>query len=199
MSIADLRGKLAAIPGYAELFERAFPGEPISDAAIARALAAFERTLVSGPAPFDRWIGGEQRAISDRAQQGFALFNGRARCSACHAGWNFTDGSFHDIGVADADLGRGKLLPKLTSQQHAFKTPTLRDIARRAPYLHNGSEKDLAAVIDFYDRGGRARRPSLAEEIRPLNLTSEEKASLVEFLRTLTSDAEPITVPELPN
>jgi cytochrome c peroxidase len=103
---------------------------------------------------------GDEHAISDQAKRGFDLFNGKANCAACHSSWAFTDGSFHDIGVArDADLGRGKLFPNSVKLRHAFKTPTLRDVACRAPYMHDGSIAILDAVIDLYDRGG-IDRPS---------------------------------------
>src|SRR5690606_15165863 len=97
--IDDLPKKLAAIAGYRVLFERAFPGQPITLDSIAQAIATFERSVVSALAPFDRWIEGDERAISDAAKRGFALFNGKANCAVCHSGWNFTDESFHDIGL----------------------------------------------------------------------------------------------------
>lgn len=189
--------RISSIPGYPPLFQAAYPNEPISRQTIAKALAAFERTIVSGQAPFDRWICGDEAALSPEATRGFALFNGKARCAQCHSGWNFTDSGFHDIGVNDSDLGRGALL-KIEAMQHAFKTPTLRNVAVRAPYMHNGSESTLASVIEFYDRGGRVARPSLAPEVSPLHLSSDEKSDLLSFLQTLTSADKPITIPTLP-
>jgi len=194
--IAKLPGKLAAIDGYPQRFAEVFPGEGITLASIAKALATYERTIVSGEAPFDGWIAGDERAISAPAKRGFVLFNTKANCATCHAGWNFTDNSFRDIGLPDADRGRGKIL-NLPSMQHAFKTPTLRDVDRRGPYMHDGSIATLEAVIDQYDRGGDARRPSLSDEIRPLHLTGQEKADLVAFLHTLTGANPPVHVPTL--
>ena len=188
---------ISSISGYKPLFDKAYPGEPISEDTIAKAIATFERTVVSGQAPFDRWTAGDEHAVSESAKRGFDLFNRKAGCAQCHSGWNFTDSGFHDVGVADDDLGRGALI-KIESMQHAFKTPTLRNVTLRAPYLHNGSESSLAEVIDFYDAGGRAQRPSLAPEIHPLHLTAADKADLIEFLRTLTSVEKPATVPTLP-
>ncbi|HYM04496.1 MAG TPA: cytochrome c peroxidase, partial [Stellaceae bacterium] len=121
-----LEAKLVTIPGYRRLFDAAFPGEGINQRTIAKAIATFERTVVSAEAPFDRWIAGDETAISQSAERGFALFNGKGHCAACHSGWRFTDDSFHDIGLADADIGRGKLRPQLPLMQHAFKTPGLR-------------------------------------------------------------------------
>ena len=193
-----LIGRLSANPGYVAAFGAAFGNGPITKQNIEFALATFERSIVSTEAPFDRWIKGDQNAISDEAKRGFDVFNGKGNCAACHSGWAFTDGSFHDIGVArDADLGRGKLFPKSVKLLHAFKTPTLRDVARRAPYMHDGSVATLGAVIDLYDRGG-INRPSRADEIKPLGLSANEKADLIAFLSTLTGKQEPVPVPPLP-
>src|SRR5262249_41514445 len=124
--------------------------------------------------------------ISENAKRGFVVFNTSGNCSACHTGWNFTDNSFRDIGLADEDLGRGKIVD-LPSMQHAFKTPTLRDVERRAPYMHDGSQATLAIVGDHYDRGG-VERPSRSDEVRPLHLSAQDKADLVAFLKTLNGD-----------
>lgn len=191
--------KLSAIPEYAPQFEAAYPGEGISNATVAKAIASFERTVVSGRAPFDAWIEGDEGAIGADAKQGFVVFNGKARCSTCHSGWRFTDDSFHDIGVrGDDDRGRGAVLEDIEAVQFAFKTPTLRNVDRRAPYMHDGSEKALEDAIDLYDRGGRVQRASLSREIVPLELTEQESGQLVAFLRTLTSDDAPVAIPRLP-
>lgn len=197
MPIGKAVERVSAISGYKPMFEKAYPGEPLNEKTIAKAIATFERTVVSGTAPFDRWIAGDEAAISPAAKHGFEVFNGKAGCAQCHSGWNFTDGGFHDIGVNDADLGRGALL-KLEAMQHAFKTPTLRNVEQRAPYLHNGSELCLGSVIEFYDRGGDAQRASLAPEIHPLHLTAAEKKDLWEFLSTLTSADKLPAIPTLP-
>ena len=188
---------LRKLEGYRTLFEIAYPGEGLTTATIAKALATFERTVVSGIAPFDTWVAGDEAAISEPAKRGFLLFNTKARCAVCHRGWNFTDGSFHDVGHETSDLGRGVLLPRLVLMKHAFKTPTLRNVDRRAPYMHNGTLATLRDVVELYDRGG-IDRPSRSREIRPLGLTSEDKDALLAFLRTLTSTDTPVTVPELP-
>lgn len=190
--------RLAATPGYRLAFADAFPGRAIDRAALRDAIGVYVRTIVSGPAPFDRWVAHDESAISASAKRGFALFDGRAGCSGCHVGWSFTDGSFHDIGVAGDDVpGRGALFPTSVKLQHAFKVPTLRDVARRAPYMHDGSYPDLGAVLDLYDRGGTDRL-SLSEQIHPLNLAPAERADLLAFLDTLTSDPAPVTVPVVP-
>jgi cytochrome c peroxidase len=194
----DLIARLAAIPGYVDAFDTAFGKGGITRQKIELALATFERSIVSSEAPFDRWIAGDKGAINIAAQRGFDLFNGKANCAACHSGWAFTDASFHDIGSArKLDTGRGKIFPGSPKLQYAFKTPTLRDVARRAPYMHDGSVPTLEGVIDLYDRGG-IERPSRADEIHPLNLSKDEKADLIAFLHTLSSAAEPYPVPALP-
>lgn len=199
MSHDNMVGILSNIDEYPPLFEKAFPGEDggITKDKVARALATYERTIISGEAPFDRWINGDDSAISEDAKRGFILFHNKANCAACHSGWNFSDGSFHDIGIDDDDPGRGKILPFLDSMQHAFKTVGLRNIDRRAPYMHNGSIATLEGVIDHYN-DGFVTRPSLSSEIKPLNLTDKEKQDLVAFLHTLTSEDEPVTLPDLP-
>jgi cytochrome c peroxidase len=195
---AGLIARLSAIPAYIDAFHAAFGEGGISRRKIELALASFERTIVSGEAPFDRWIEGDETAIDEAAKRGFDLFNGKARCASCHSGWMFTDSSFHDIGTGEKDdLGRGRLFPSSIKLRYAFKTPTLRDVGRRAPFMHDGSVTTLAAVIDLYDRGGIAR-PSRSELIFPLGLTSREKADLIAFLHTLTSTPEPVTVPAVP-
>ncbi len=154
------------------------------------ALATFERLIVAGRSPFDRWIAGDAAAISEAAKRGFDVFNGRGGCAGCHSGWSFTDNSFHDIGTATgSDIGRGRLMPKSVAARYAFKTPTLREIDRRAPYMHDGSVPTLEAVIDLYDKGG-IERPSRSREIKVLNLDGAAKADLLAFLATLSGGAE---------
>ncbi len=190
--------RLTAIPGYADAFHAAFGDGAITRQKIEFALATYERSIVSSEAPFDRWIKGDESAMSEPAKRGFDLFNGKANCASCHNSWAFTDGSFHDIGVAHGkDIGRGRLFPKSVKLRYAFKTPTLRDVARRAPYMHDGSVPTLNAVIDLYDRGG-IDRPSRADEIKPLGLSANEKADLIAFLQTLTGQQEPVSEPPLP-
>jgi cytochrome c peroxidase len=198
LPLGELTARIAAIPEYRRLFERAYPEEPIAAQTIAKAIAAYERTIVSGEAPFDRWAAGNEQAVSEAAKRGFELFDGKAQCSLCHAGWRFTDDAFHDVGVPGEDRGRGKHLPQIGIVQFAFKTPTLRNVDRRAPYMHDGSEPTLEAVVELYDLGGRAKRPSLAPEMKPLGLSAREKSDLVAFLKTLTSVDAPVELPLLP-
>lgn len=198
LTLPQMEERLRDIDGYQRLFEDAYPGQGVTAKRVASAIATFERGIVSGQAPFDLWIAGDHQAISPSAQRGFTLFNEKARCSTCHAGWRFTDDSFHDIGVATDDTGRGRVLPKMAIAQFAFKTPTLRNVAERAPYLHNGSASTLEEVVELYDRGGLVQRPSLSTEMKRLGLTETEKQDLVAFLHTLTSHDAALTVPVLP-
>lgn len=198
MPLDQLIKKLNGIEEYPDLFAAAFDGDSkITADRIAMAIATYERTVVSGEAPFDHWIKGDKGAISDSAQRGFRLFNKKARCAVCHSGWRFTDDSFHDIGLTDTDLGRGNELPDIVKMRHAFKTPGLRNIDRRGPYMHDGSIPSLELVVEHYDKGG-IRRPSLSEDMEPLRLTTQEKHDLVTFMRTLTSDDRPVNFVQLP-
>ena len=147
---------------------------------IARALASYVRSILSGDSPFDRFINGDRTALTLEQQAGLQLFRGKANCTACHVGPNFTDERLHNTGVAwrdgrFADAGAG---------QGNFKTPTLREIARTAPYMHDGSLATLEGVIDYYDRGAN-QGPGLDPEIRPLRLSATEKQNLIAFLRGL--------------
>lgn len=193
----QLVAELSAISGYRTLFKAAFPNDGVTIDNLVKAIAVFERGLVSGEAPFDRWIAGDGRAMSEPAKRGFYLFNTKANCAACHSGWSFTDSSFYDIGLTDTDVGRIKIL-KLPSMNHAFKTPTLREVARTAPYMHDGSIRDLTKVVEHYNRGGDAKRESISEHVRPLNLTKAEIADIVEFMLTLNAPEKPYPVPILP-
>jgi cytochrome c peroxidase len=199
LSEREALDRLARIPGYVVAFKNTFPDIGISRATVEQAIAAFERTIVSGPAPFDRWIAGDDTAISASAERGFVLFNGKAHCAACHSGWAFTDGSFHDIGSAKGDdIGRGALFPTSQKLRYAFKTPTLRDVAHRAPYMHDGSVADLPAVIALYNQGG-IDRPSRSELIRPLGLSQQDQLDLIAFLNTLTETPHMVSYPILPH
>lgn len=189
--------RIMSIPGYVSAFEHAFPGKSITLDSIAAALACYERTIVSYSAPFDQWVAGDGRAITSAAKRGFALFNGKANCAVCHVGWRMTDDGFHDIGISDSDRGRTAVAPGIVQLEYAFKTPTLRNITQRAPYMHDGSLATLSAVTDHYD-DGFVRRPSLDTQMHALGLTAYEKSDLLAFLGTLTSVDAPAVIPVLP-
>jgi cytochrome c peroxidase len=197
MPIEQLLERLSSIVEYAPLFAAAFPGRGLNSDTLADALATYERTVVSEQAPFDAWIDGDERAISEQAKRGFIVFNTKGQCSSCHEGWNFTNDSFHDIGLPSVDVGRGKFLPDIPKMQHAFKTPGLREISRRGPYMHNGSIATLEQVIEHYNSGG-VDRPSRSDLMTQLNLAPEEKTALVAFLKTLNSTPRPAIMPAFP-
>jgi len=195
--LTKLPAKIKAIKGYAPLFADAFPGEPISNLTIARALAAFERTIVSGISPFERFLNGDDNAMSMEAKLGGVLFHRKARCSSCHMGWTLSDGSSYDIGHKGEDLGVGALT-KNAWEKFKFKNPPLLDVASHPPYMHDGALPDLFSVVEFYDRGGDVKRPTLSLDIIPLKLTAQEKAQLVAFLNALTSQRDVFEIPSLP-
>ena len=169
----------------------ALPEEPaVAQASILKALAAYVRSLVSPPTRFDAWVEGNAQALSPGEIGGFRLFIGKGGCVLCHVGWRFTDDRFHDIGLPGSDAGRGAV-PGGTPGLMAFKTPSLRELAHTAPYMHDGSLATLAAVVKHYT-GGFVRRPSLATNMnRDLELGAGEKSDLIAFLRTLSSEQGP--------
>jgi cytochrome c peroxidase len=194
--------RLGAIPRYQEQHRTVF-GRDLDADGVARAIAAYVRTIVSGNAAYDRFKAGDRTAMSTAAQRGLALFEGKANCVRCHAGFNFTDEGYRNIGVGmdqdNPDLGRFGVT-RNEADKGAFKTPTLRDVARRGPYMHDGSVATLADVVAYYDRGG-IPNAWLSTDVRPLGLTSQERSDLVEFMRSLSGDiagdvSQPPTLPK---
>lgn len=181
-----LTTRLQADTAYQESFARAFSEAPSPDD-VARALASFVRAQRFGDAPFDRYQAGDSAALSTVAKLGLEIFRGRGNCVTCHPSPFFTDESFHNTGVSwgSPDLGRFGVTGH-ERDRGAFKTPTLRELARTAPYMHDGSLPTLSAVVDFYSEGGRAN-PFQDREVRPLRFTDDEKRHLVAFLFTLSS------------
>jgi cytochrome c peroxidase len=196
-SLEKLIAALSGIAEYQPLFAAAFPRQSITFRTVAEAIATYERTIISADAPFDAWIEGDEAAISDSAKRGFALFNTKAGCASCHGGWNLTDDGFHDIGLPDRDIGRGRMLPQVVAMQHAFKTPSLRETTRRGPYMHDGSLATLSDVITHYNEGGISRA-SRSRLIKPLGLSPDEQADVLAFLNTLTGAVDPNPAPALP-
>jgi cytochrome c peroxidase len=181
---------LSADPDYTAMFQKAYPNKPINGDTVSMAIASFERTVVNSGSPFDRWVNGERDAMNQQQVRGFKLFVGKARCDVCHAAPNFTNSSFHNVGLAsygsvEPDLGRFAIKP-VSALRGAFKTPTLRDIELTAPYFHDGSAKTLMTVVEHYNKGGVVKS-NLSKDIKPLNLSKSEKEDLVAFLRALTS------------
>lgn len=153
---------------------------------MAHALSTYIRSLLFGGSPYDRFVNGDRTALNAEQQLGLTIFRGKANCTACHVGPNFTDESTHNTGVA----WRDNKLHDTGAGQGDFKTPTLREIARTAPYMHDGSLTTLEDVIDFYNDGGRPN-PNLDPELRPLRLTQAEKRALAAFLNALSGRSTP--------
>lgn len=197
MTAPDVLKKLNAIEGYKKQFQQVF-GTDVTEDGMAKAIAAYERTVLSGDAPYDKFKAGDKAALSEAAARGLKLFTGKANCTACHTGASFTDNSFHNIGIPGTDEGR-TAINKSVGDKGAFKTPTLREIARTAPYMHDGSLKTLEEVVAHYNKGGTPH-PQLDEELFPLKLSDAEAADLVTFLKEgLASASYPMhTAPELP-
>lgn len=201
MTLDAVVKKLNGIDGYKTQFKKVFGTDVTSDG-IAKAIAAYERTVISGNAPYDKFKAGDTKALSESAQRGMKLFFGKAHCSACHAGPNFSDNSFHNVGVGmdkkDFDKGRADI-SKLSGDTGAFKTPTLREIAKSGPYFHDGSAKTLEEVVEHYAKGGIPNE-WLDEEIFNIKIAPTEKADLVKFMTEGLSspDYPEHKAPELP-
>jgi cytochrome c peroxidase len=191
----------AEIPYYRTEFRKIF-GRDLDAPGVAQAIAAYVRTILSGNAPYDRFRAGDAAAISPAARRGLALFEGKAGCVVCHRGFNFTDEGYHNLGVSmelpKPDLGR-HVVTKVEADKGAFKTPTLRDVAQRGPFMHDGSLRTLEEVIAFYNRGG-APNPWISPLLRPLGLTADEQTDLLEFMQALTGHVSPevSSAPALP-
>jgi cytochrome c peroxidase len=195
--LSDVVARLGRIGTYAAAFAEAYPGEGLTIDTMLNAIATYERTVVAGWAPFDRWVEGEEDAISAAARRGFALFVGKARCADCHGGWNFTDDAFHDIGLDTDDIGRAMVEPDDPLAMHAIKTPSLRNIEHRGPFMHDGSLATLEDVMAHYVSGG-LERPSRAPQMGPVDLSFEEMEDVIAFMRSLTAYDSAVPTPQLP-
>jgi cytochrome c peroxidase len=187
----DVVAKINSIAGYKKLFNEAFATDKITIEHVGKAIASFQRTLISGNSPFDRFdYDGEEKAISESAKRGKKLFFGKARCNLCHFGTNFSDEKFHNIGIGwgeeAVDVGRFNV-SKDKKDIGAFKTPTLREISLTAPYMHDGRFATLEEVVEHYNGGG-VQNPFLDNQIIPLKLTQAEKKDIVEMLRSLNGE-----------
>jgi cytochrome c peroxidase len=199
-TLEDVVRELNTIPGYRRQFREVFGGDATVDA-LAKAIAAFERTVLSGPSPYDRYVAGDRTAMTPAAIRGLRLFGGKARCRTCHQGPMLSDQGFHNLGVgmdrAAPDIGR-EGVTKDPKDRGKFKTPTLRNVALTWPYMHDGSVRTLAEVADFYNRGG-VPNPALDVFVTTLDLTDEEKQQLVAFMEALTGTMPAIDRPSLPD
>lgn len=195
----EMVAKMKKIPGYRKLFQEVFGREIVSED-VGKAIASFQRTKLSGNSAVDKFdVGGDETALSESAKRGLELFRGKARCTRCHSGFNFTDEKFHNLGIGwdtnTVDLGR-YMVTKNPEDIGAFKTPTLREIARTAPYMHDGRFKTLEEVVKFYNQGG-IKNPHQDNTIIPLELTEQEQQDVVALLKSLNGEGwQHVTAPK---
>ena len=184
--------RLQRIRAYRVWFSRVYGGRVTIDH-VAQAISAFERTLVTPDSPYDRYMMGQKNALTPSQKRGFALFRGKARCAICHNGALLSDFGYHNLGVPQTgplrvDVGRYAVTHEPTDKGK-FRTPTLRNVALTAPYMHDGSLRTLEDVVDFYNRGG-GKSPYVKDAlIVPLHLTAPEKKDLVDFLKSFTGES----------
>lgn len=203
INIPDLLSFLQANEDYAKYFEKAYPGEEIGEDTLAKAIATFERTIVSNNSPFDKWVRGDKNAMSKQQINGFKVFSDvkKGNCEGCHQAPNFTDNGFHNLGLAsfgneNPDLGRYTERP-LRLMKGAFKTPTMRDATLSAPYFHDGSASTLRQVVEHYQSGGVVKT-NLSPNFTPADLTDQDVDDLISFMEALTTKPDPFTLPILP-
>lgn len=188
---------IGRIQGYHPMFAKAFGTDEITIDRIAMAIATFERTVLSGDAPYDRYKKGDKKALSPEQVRGMSVFFDKAKCDRCHENSNFTLNAYANIGIGmdkpDPDVGR-YVITKDPRDWGVFKIPTLRDVEHTAPYMHDGSLKTLEEVVDYYNKGGQPNK-NLDPNIRKLNLTDQEKQDLVAFLKALSGEGKNIQPP----
>ena len=189
--------KLQAIEGYRELFKEAFGDEGITKENIVKAIASFERVLITPKAPFDKWVDGDENAIDDEAKIGYSIFMNEGKCRSCHVGFNFTNEKMINIGLGDEkDLGMYEIAEKKSTIWYAtFKTPTLRNIEKTAPYFHNGSVETLYEAVKICGNGGKKPVKSRSPFFRDRRLSDEEVSFVMAFLKTLTSPDIKVEIP----
>jgi len=198
-STADISAKIGEIAGYRDQFQTVFSGPPTPER-IGAALAAFERTIVSDKGAWFRFRGGNQNALSAAARRGYKIFDAKAKCTNCHDGLLLTDQQYHNVGIGmdkeKPDMGRF-VASKAEKDTGAFKTPTLLDIAKSAPYFHDGSAATLEDAVEVMTSGGKKNKFLDETNLKPVKLTDKEKADLLAFLRSLNVETV-ITEPKLP-
>jgi cytochrome c peroxidase len=181
---------LRGIPGYRARFKQVFGTEEFGIDEVTKAIATYERTVLSGNSPYDRYKAGNKKAMTASQVRGMDVYFNKAKCDQCHEGINLTTNAYHNLGVGmdkpNPDEGRSAVT-KNPADYGAFKTPTLREIARTAPYMHDGSLATLEEVVDFYDKGGTPNK-NLDERMKPLKLSAEEKKDLVAFMKALSGE-----------
>ncbi|HEY0730346.1 MAG TPA: cytochrome c peroxidase [Pyrinomonadaceae bacterium] len=195
----EIVAKLNALEGYKTQFQKVFQSDATPDNVV-KAIAAYERTIISGNTAWDRWRAGDQQAISQSAWRGWHIFQA-IKCNNCHDGVLFTDQQYHNVGIGmdqkEPDGGRANATKK-PEDTGAFKTPTLRDIAKSAPYFHDGSAQTLEEAVDIMLAGGKPNQYLDTKNLQPHKLLPEQREDLLNFLRSLTVDDCNLTKPPLP-
>ena len=198
-SMEDVCAKLNQIPGYQAKFQEVF-GQGATPDNVVKAISAFERTIVANDSAWIRFREGDKSALSEQAQRGWTVFHEKAKCSNCHDGLLLTDLQYHNVGIGmrdkEPDVGRFKVTNE-KKDMGAFKTPTLMDISKSAPYFHNGAVATLEEAVDLMLKGG-IKNPNLdTVNLKPVKLTKEEREDLLAFLRSMDAEYK-ITGPTLP-
>jgi cytochrome c peroxidase len=196
---AEIVARINALEGYRKQFQQVFASDATADN-IMKAISAFERTIINGSTAWDKFRAGDQSALSDAAKRGWEVFQ-QAKCNNCHDGVLFTDLQYHNVGIGmnkpDPDPGRGKITSK-PEENGAFKTPTLRDVARSAPYFHDGSVATLEEAVDLM-LGGGIDNPQLdRKNLEKRTITKEQRDDLLAFLRSLNVTDCSLKEPPLP-
>src|SRR5215217_7586579 len=195
----EIVAKINAAPDYRSLFQKAFQSDATPENMM-KAIATYERTIIGGNTAWDRWRAGDQSAMSEDAVRGWNIFQA-IKCNNCHDGILFTDQQYHNIGIGmdheNPDVGRYNVT-KRPEDTGAFKTPTLRDIARSAPYFHDGSAKTLEEAVDIMHGGGKPNQYLDKKNLQPHKVLPEQREDLLNFLRSLTVDDRKLSKPPLP-
>jgi len=194
----EIVGKINALQGYHDQFHKVFGGDATAEN-IMQAISAYERTLIGGNTPFDRWQAGDQSAVGEDAKRGYEVFK-TAKCTNCHDGALVTDQQYHNVGIGmdqpEPDLGRSKITNN-PQETGAFKTPTLRDIAKTAPYFHDGSVATLEEAVDLMLGGGKPNEYLDKKNLEKRTITEDQRRDLLAFLKSLTVDCK-VKEPPLP-
>jgi cytochrome c peroxidase len=191
----DVMRKLRKVTGYKELFKKAFGDDQIDPDRLTEAIAVFEKTIVSRKSRFDEFLAGKKKALTNSEIRGLHIFRTKAKCMNCHSGPFFTDNAFHNIGLSGNDNGYYKVTHK-EEDMGKFKTPSLRDVMKTGPWMHDGKETDMAAIIEKFNTGSAA--PGASKLLKPLQLTKREKTDLLAFLHAISAPPADFKKPVLP-
>lgn len=203
MTVDKAVAVIAGIAGYRPLFSAAFGDDSVNFDRITKSIATFERTILSGNSRFDHYAAGDKNALTKEEKDGLEFFNGKGECAECHNEANFTNEKFENLGIGmdrrPLDPGR-EIVTHKRGDFGKFKTPTLRNLSQRSPYMHDGRFKTLDEVLDFYARGG-IPNPHVDERLLPFYMDTRTRAALLAFLKTLDGEGwqnikQPVSFPQ---